>query len=238
MQEVGLDRFIKVEWLDKTVNLLQEEGECKTIRSNLDIYLKDEVKGSTTRRKAIDKLIGIWVNVPKEFNSLRAEAIKLAENINDNERLLLHWTMMISGYPIFRDMVEIIGTILDKRDDFSLNQVQREIYKLWGERSTIKYAVQKLLSSMVNWGVIQREGNGNYNKKDKIKIRSTPLKLFFLKGYMRAYQKDDINFTEVDNLEAAFPFELGYLLEDFLSYDDFIIRDIKDEGTRINLTIK
>lgn len=57
MQSVGLDRFLKGQWLDKTLEIVKSERDVSTIREALEEYLKQEIPGDITRRKARDKLI-------------------------------------------------------------------------------------------------------------------------------------------------------------------------------------
>ena len=126
-------------------------------------------------------------------------------------------------YPIFRDIAKVIGAITDFQDDFIISLVQKRIFEIWGERSTVKYAVQKIVSSMVDWEVIERKGNGRYKKKPPIEIEDISLKLLFLKAYILTNNKDYIGFIEANNIKIAFPFELGYTMKAFAFSDEFIL---------------
>lgn len=223
MRTVGLDRFLKGQWLDKTLEIVKSERDISTIREALEQHLKQEIPGDITRRKARDKLIGIWVNIPEELEVIKNEALELSNNIFSSERLFLHWTMISAVFPIFRDIAKVIGTVTDFQDDFNLSLVKKRIYEIWGERSTVKYAVQKNISSMVDWQVIQRKGNGRYRKTPPIKIEDVSLKLLFLKAYILTSKKDYIGFIEANNIKTAFPFEFQYTMEDFASSDEFAL---------------
>ncbi len=223
MRTVGLDRFLKGEWLDKTMEIASNESDISLIRETLEEYLKQEIPGDITRRKARDKLMAIWVNIPEEFEGIKSEALMLSNNVFNQERLLLHWTMMFAVYPIFRDISTVIGAITDFQDDVTISLVEKRIYEIWGERSTVKYAVQKIMSSMVDWQVLERKGNGRYYKKPPIKIKETSLKLLFLKAYILTNKKDYVGFIETNNIKTAFPFELQYNMEDFASSDEFVL---------------
>jgi hypothetical protein len=223
MRRVGLDRFLKGQWLDKTLEIVNTESDVPKIREALEQYLKQEIPGDITRRKARDKLMGIWVNIPEELEGIRNEALMLSNNIFGSEQLLFHWTMMSAVYPIFRDIAKIIGTITDFQDGFTMSLMQKRIYEIWGERSTVKYAVQKNMCSMVDWEVIERKGNGRYKRTPSIKIEDVSLKLLFLKAYILTSNKDYIGFIEANNIKTAFPFELQYKMEDFASSDEFVL---------------
>ena len=101
MRTVGLDRFLKGQWLDKTLEIMNTESDVSKIRKTLEQYLKQEIPGDITRRKARDKLMGIWINIPEEYEGIQSEALKLSNKVYGQERLLLHWIMMSAVYPIF-----------------------------------------------------------------------------------------------------------------------------------------
>ncbi len=223
MRIVGLDRFLKGEWLDKTMEIASNESDISLIRETLEEYLKQDIPGDITRRKARDKLMAIWVNIPEELEWIKSEAIILSNEIFNQERLLLHWTMMFAVYPIFRDISTIIGAITDFQDDVTLSLVEKRIYEIWGERSTVKYAVQKIMSSMVDWQVLERRGSGKFKKKPPIKIENTSLKLLYLKAYLSVNNKDYIEFFKANNIKSVFPFEIQYKMEDFALSDEFAL---------------
>ena len=57
MRTVGLDRILKGQWLDKTLEIINTESDVSKIRETLEQYLKQEIPGDITRRKARDKLM-------------------------------------------------------------------------------------------------------------------------------------------------------------------------------------
>ncbi len=223
MKTVGLDRFLKGQWLDKTLEIASNEDDISTIRETLEQYLKEEIPGDITRRKARDKLMGIWINIPEELESIKKEALMLSNEVSGQERLLLHWTMMSAVFEIFRDIAKTIGNISDFQAEFTLSSVQRRIFKIWGERSTVKYGVQKIISSMVEWQVLERKSNGRYKKAPAIEIQNNSLKLFFLKTHIISNKRDYISFVEANTIKTAFPFRMEYKMEDFATSEEFAL---------------
>jgi len=223
MRTVGLDRFLKGQWLDKTLELVKSEKDVSTIREELEQHLKQEIPGDITRRKARDKLMGIWVNTPEELVEIKSEALILSNKVFGPDRLLLHWTMISAVYPIFRDIAKVVGSITDFQEEFTLSSVQKRMFEIWGERSSVKYGVQKIISSMVDWQVLERKGSGKFKKTPPVTIENTSLKLLFLKAYLLTNNKDYIGFIEANNVKIAFPFELQYTMEDFAFSDEFVL---------------
>ena len=86
---VGLSRPIKIEWLNKTVELIKEGKTTDEISKELKFYLSFEVKDETNLNKTRSSLIKIWVKTPDEYNEIKEHALKIYDNENTN-RLLVH----------------------------------------------------------------------------------------------------------------------------------------------------
>ena len=58
---VGLSRNLKLQWLNKTVELVLDELEEQEIKNQLNEYLRFEIKSPTNLRKTREILMNIWV---------------------------------------------------------------------------------------------------------------------------------------------------------------------------------
>ncbi|MBK8211729.1 MAG: hypothetical protein IPK78_19030 [Rhodospirillales bacterium] len=69
------------------------------------------------------------------------------------ERLPIHWAMMMVAYPFFLDVATNAGKLINMNGDVTLSQIVRRMLDTWGDRSTLPRATQRVLRSMVQWGV-------------------------------------------------------------------------------------
>lgn len=220
MQRVGFDRTIKIEWLDKVVELYKNEKEVKKIKNELYEFLIDKVICEDNRRKCVNILIYTWVEVPKEYQDIRDKALVLFDNATDKERLFMHWFMLMLAFPIFNDIIDLIGKLLSIQDEFSLSTIKQRIFELWGERSTVKYAVEKIIASMVQWKVLERQSKpGMYKKAPLIEIKNADIKLLFIECYLKSSKRPYINYYELNSLYKVFPFKITINLQDFYKSD-------------------
>ncbi len=74
------------------------------------------------------------------------------------ERVAIHWAMVIGTYPFFCDAAANVGKLLALNGQANLSQVGRRMTESWGDRSTLPRAIQRVLRSMVQWGVL-RDGS-------------------------------------------------------------------------------
>ncbi|HHY23775.1 MAG TPA: hypothetical protein GX527_05990 [Clostridiaceae bacterium] len=141
---------------------------------------------------------------------------------DENEKLAIHWCMLMLAYPIFLDVVFTIGKLIDLQNGFSLSIVRRRIFEIWGERSTLKYAIGKIVRSITEWGIIEDgDKSGDYKRKEQFIISSPEVKFLLIEAYLTASKRAYLQFIEVNKLHELFPFKLDLRLEDFHNSEIF-----------------
>ena len=230
---IGFDRVVKLDWLNKTAEFYMEERDYGKVKLALDKYL--EHLGRENRRKTIYILVRTWVNVESEHKHIRDKAIKLFEMADEDEKVAIHWCMLMMAYPIFLDITATIGKLLDLQDGFSLSMVRRRIYELWGERSTLQYALNKIVRSITEWGAIEDGCKlGDYKRKEQFIINNIKVKLLLIEAYLASSGKAYLRFGEVNNLDELFPFKMDLELDDFHSYQVF---NLNKMGSDVVITL-
>lgn len=220
LKRIGFDRVIKLDWLNKTAMICANRENLCGLKSNevktiLDEYLEGHVSGEN-KRKTINILIRTWVNTDHEHIHIRDSALELIKTADENEKPAIHWCMLMLAYPIFLDVVFTIGKLIDLQNGFSLSMVRRRIYEIWGERSTLKYAIDKIVRSITEWGVIEDgDKSGDYKRKEQFTISNSEVKLLLIEAYLTASKRAYLQFMEVNKLHELFPFKLDLGLEDF-----------------------
>ncbi|NSW92055.1 MAG: hypothetical protein HPY74_15535 [Firmicutes bacterium] len=224
LERIGFVRSIKLDWLNKTVRTyldLKEaytkdnEKYCKKVKEVLDEYLMEYIK-EENRKKTISILTRTWLNVEQQHMHIRDRALELFKTADENEKIAIHWCMLMMAYPVFLDITATIGKLLNLQDGFSLSMVKRRIYEIWGERSTLKYAIDKIVRSITEWGVVEDGSKrGEYKRKEPFNIHNTEIKLLLIEAYLIATKKTYLQFVEVNSLNELFPFKLDLGLGDF-----------------------
>jgi hypothetical protein len=206
---IGFDRKIQLHWLDMTVGLLQQGLAPDEISLRLNERLEDEVSGPEARRKTIIVLRRIWGNAQEERARLHGEALTLAARVQPGERLWLHWGMSLLAYPFFRDVTATVGRLGRLQEVFSLAQVQRRVVEGWGQRTTLKRALRRVVRTLYEWEVIQEgEGRGQYSLNPPRHTTDEALALWLIECTLSSAGSEQMALNELLRLPCLFPFDV------------------------------
>jgi hypothetical protein len=221
---VGIDRKIKRAWLDDLLDQLATTTDEAKLRLFIDGRLREELPGDESRKKSAGIILRIWCGIPSERLSLRDRAVALLARLSGQERVWLHWGMTALAYPFFRDTAEVVGRLLVLQDDFTTANVQSRLITAWGDRATIREAAQKLITTMVDWKVLQSmKTKGHFMPAHKMTTSIADVQLWLLETLLRASEADEIEAQQLLRLPESFPFALKVGLGDLRKHDEFNI---------------
>src|SRR5690606_34351439 len=95
---VGLSRNLKLQWLNKVVELASEGLTESEIKEQLNEYLRFEITSPTNIRKTREILMNIWVYENDYSGRLKEQAITLIRSYPEYA-IEIHWCMMLAAYP-------------------------------------------------------------------------------------------------------------------------------------------
>lgn len=213
---VGLSRNIKLQWLNKVVELVREGLSEKEIKESLNEYLSFEIESPTNIRKTREILMNIWVYENDQLKKIKPYALDLI-NKHSEYSLEIHWCMMMAAYPVFVDMCKLIGKISEFQDEITLAQLKQKLFDDWGERTTLYHSIDKLVSTLKAFGVIQSNKPGKY-QINKHKVSNSTIVAFMAYSVMTIDDNGYYTISDIHSTNCFFPFE--YLLEKETIYED------------------
>jgi predicted small integral membrane protein len=130
--------------------------------------------------------------------------------------------MCLIAYPLFNDMAASIGRLLKLQDDVTWGQLHRRLVDGWGERTTVKKAVPRLVSSMVDWQVLEpTDARGHFVATPQRSTRSKRLQVWLLAAAHVGQGKELVEANELLTLPCLFPFKLTVSKADLRNSKDF-----------------
>mgnify|MGYP003585565128 FL=1 len=210
-RKIGFDRRLELDWLDATAGRLAAGATPQQTRTAVYRLLEGVLSGDTShsaRGKTLTVLSAIWLNIPGAIEPLRGEVLARFNEVTPDERLALHWTMILAAYPFFLDVAAQTGKLLSLNGDCTFAQIHRRMMDRWGERSTLTRAVQRVLRSMVGWGALQEGASaGDYQPLPQRLPVAEATTALLLEGLLQA-EGHGLALDSLTGHPALFPFDL------------------------------
>jgi hypothetical protein len=209
---IRLDRRVDLAWLDAVAAQVAAGHDAATTRAILFELLNGKIAGGMKSDGACQKTIRVlmrtWLDVPEELVTYRDRAVKCLPSLSSPERLGLHWAMLLAGYRFFGDVAEHTGRLLSLQGNLTMAQVSRRMRETWGDRSTLNRATQRVVRSMVEWGVLEdTEKKGFYSQISRSVALHGELALVLVEALL-LHTGNAIPIQQVIEHPALFPFEM------------------------------
>ena len=228
--QIGIDRRVDIGGLDAIAARHAAGDSVPAIRNAMWELLDGVVAGDgndSARRKTITVLMKAWAMPGSPSTPLRTKAAPLLHNASRTERLAIHWAILIATYPLFTDVADAVGRISGFHDQFGSAQITKRMIGLWGDRSTLVRATQRLISSIAQWGVLNHlEGVRGYAPVGPSPIRPE-YGLLLVHALLLDSTSGSLQLKTIGSVPALFPFSVGKLADAIARDPDF---DIHHQG--------
>ena len=229
---VGLSRNLKLQWLNKTVELASSDLTEQEIKDRLNEYLSFEISSPTNLRKTREILMNIWVYENDINNKLRDEAVSVVRDMPEYA-LVAHWCMMMATYPVFVDMCKLIGRLSEFQDEITLSQIKQKLYDEWGERTTLYHSIDKLISTLKELSVLQCDKPGKYQIVKHF-VGNSRVSAFMVYAKMLVDDSGYYPFAELSGAVYFYPFEYQVEKEILLTDNRFSMNNF---GGELSVTV-
>lgn len=226
---VGLSRNIKMQWLNKAIDLLNENLVEAEYKAALNEYLAFEIGSAINIRKTREILMNLWFYQDAETDDIRSLGLSLIRLYPDYS-LPIHWCMMLITYPVFADVCKLIGRISDFQDEITLAQLKQKLFDEWGERTTLYHSTDKMITTMKDMGVLFCEKPGKYHIR-KHAVNNDQVVNFMLMAVMKICKNSYYTLSDLTNMGLLFPFEYQVKKEQLIADDRFAINNFGGEIT-------
>ena len=213
--QIGIDRYIRLDWLELTAHLAVAKNNVPTVKTILQEELKGAFRSANTRvRGSLDKtitiLIRIWSNPPKKLLPLQRKGLELLSHLPQENHIVLHWGMTMAVYPFWATIAAYVGRLLKLQEIVTVSQIQRRMREQYGERETVSRATQRVLRSFVNWGVLKETAKkGCYAKGILLTIKDEVLISWLAEALLHTKPNGSLDLRELLSSTMLFPFRLS-----------------------------
>jgi hypothetical protein len=212
--QIGIDRIVRLAWLEKASSLALAGNDKASIRSALQNDLRGFfLSTNTADRGSMDKtitiLLKVWLMVPSKLESLRVEGLEFLKRLPHHERLAIHWGMVMAVYPFWTSVAIQAGRLLRLQGSVAAAHVQRRIREQYGERETVTRAAQRVLRSYLDWGVLQESGaKGVYSAGATLAVDDSRLIAWLAEASLLARANGSAPLKDLIDSPSLFPFRI------------------------------
>lgn len=212
--QIGIDRLIRLAWLDRTSSLVLAGNtnlEIKnTLQNDLSTAFKPEV---TEKRGSLDKtitiLMKVWQTTPCGLSNLRVAGLDLIKRTQSKDRIVTHWGMLSAVYPFWANVAVQTGRLLKLQGNVVTSQVQRRMKEQYGERQTVSRTTQRVLRSYVDWGVlVESSVTGVYEPASPISVDDLDVAVWLIEAVLLSGVNGPTTLKSLIDSTALFPFRL------------------------------
>ncbi len=221
--QIGLDRLVRLDWLERTARLVQAGNNAQDVKSVLQEELKEFFRADRTDvRGSVDKsltiLLRVWLKPPGSLFPLRSEALELLSRLPVRYHLAIHWGMLAAVYPFWSSVAVQVGRLLKLQGSVAALNVQRRIREQFGERETVARRVRYVIRSYVDWSVIQETGvAGIYQPGKIIEVDDRRLIQWLVEAALHTYPNGVAPFRDLLQGPSMFPFRIRSIPAELLA---------------------
>jgi len=224
-KQVGMSRNISLDYLDKTIELMENEDDFEKIREDLREYIGLYIDDNTNIRKTANILSNIWLEDDEENRNIKAYARKIVKSNNANLKLVAHWCMMLITYKVFEDIASVVGKLEYMQVEITSRFIREKMTDMWGERPTLIHAIPKNIRTMRDTNVLETVKQGVYKVK-KYRVNDERAIILIVATLIHLKDKLYLSLDELMGDSLMFPFDYSFdvgVLEEsnMFSFDRF-----------------
>jgi hypothetical protein len=210
----GFNRRVKLEWFERTAQLVRTGATRAEVRHELDHYLSDylaigSLAPGNARTKTIQVLSQCWVTPPQQAQPLRDDALELWDDLSYPQHLVLHWGLAMAVYPFFGSVAEVVGRLLQLQGSAGAAQVQRRLAEQLGERNTVARNGRYVLRTFADWGVlVDTAEKGVYRAAASRLIAQPRVRAWLVEALLVSVDSHAISARSIGSSPRLFPFDM------------------------------
>lgn len=218
-ERIGLTKNVKLEWMELAANcrlLGKTQDEAYPI---LNSKIGEIIHSPVNSKQVRVILFNMWYRPEDWF--LEAST-NVAKTLTTDERIGVHWALLLKRYQVFYDLCVVIGGLYDYRDVVSLNQIRNRIFEKWGARDTLQNCLAKNIQTFKELKAISAADiPGTYSRNNMI-LNSPQIMQLLCAAILERSGRQYMTWEELIQHHALFPFRVENLTQADMAACDWL----------------
>ena len=226
-ERIGLSKNVKLEWMNLAADqhlLGKTQTEAMPV---IDERIHESIKCQANVRTIRAILMNMWF---KNQDCFLEKATNVTRGISYNERLAVHWALLLVRYPFFYDLCSAIGNLFEFRDEITIEQIRNRVYDKWGARATLKPGLSQVIHMLKDLKILNPvKPTGTYTHNSII-VSDVNIMQLLCASIIFASGKEYMTWENITQHPAIFPFCVeGITQADMASWDQLCIERMGDD---------
>lgn len=230
---VGYACSIRLPWLNKAVQMLEEKLTEAEYKEKMNEYLSFEIDSPTRLRKTREILMNVWYYPSEELDTTRTEARTLLDKYPE-QSAAIQYCMLCLTYPVFADVCKIMGKLFEFQEEVTNPALKQKLYDDWGERGTLEATTRRITLTLKEMDILRNETKTRYILH-KIPVQTEAVLNFIITQGMKLGGSSYYSYTELGNLYILFPFKYQVSKEMLMNEDRYTMTGF---GGEVSFTLK
>lgn len=158
---VGFACSIKLQWIKRTIQLLEEGHDKESFKKELNDYLSFEIEGPTRLRKTREILMNMWYYELDDVSPARKEALSLIEKYPEYI-VPISLCILYLAYPVVADVCKFMGRMFEAHDEITNAMLKQKLFDEWDERGTLEATSRRVTLTLKELGLIKDASRTRY----------------------------------------------------------------------------
>lgn len=218
---VGYACSVKLQWLNKAVELLSEGLDEEAYKTALNEYLAFEIDSPTRLRKTREILMRVWYYEDDVVSPVRREALELIKK-NQDYAVPIHLCLLYTAYPVFSDVCKYMGKLFNFQEEITNPMIRQKLYDEWGERGSLQATTRRITLTLKELGLLEAVKKTRYVVKPMM-VSYGPLVNFMIATAMRVDGNSYYSYTTLKDFSVLFPFKYQVSKEQLMADSRFVL---------------
>ncbi len=226
-ERMGLSKNVTLEWMELAANCKISGMTQEEAYPILNEKIGETIHSPVNSKQIRVILFNMWFR-PEDWFLTRSTEI--AKALPANERIAIHWALLLERYPVFYDLCTVIGGLFEFRDEITLAQIRNRIFEKWGARDTLQGCLSKNMQMFRELKSLEAIKPAGTYKRNTMAISDVNTMQLLCASLIDASGKEYMSWEEVIHHPALFPFVICDISQaDMAACDNLLLERMGDE---------
>lgn len=201
---ITFSRNLNIDWLNAVAGYRLAGVNREDAASALNELVGQRIASKDNIRKSRTLLLSIWYDNDPWF---LAQAETTCRGLPHSQWLPVHWALMLLKFPIFHDVCDVAGKLLEYKECITIAQIKQRVFEKWGARNTMLHTLPKVVQTLKDIHALEPgEVKGTY-KAHAWKVSDLQSATMLTAALLASNDRQQMTWNALSQDPAIFPFE-------------------------------